>query len=94
MCACIFVVNHIKERPSGSVVMTSDPGMLRDRGRVAKEEKKTQSTRAHRDTHKRKRVGYTLQHLNLQQLQKQAQREAWQFVLLTFMGTVNRRTHK
>lgn len=55
VCVCICVANHIKERQSGSVVMTSDPGMLRDRGRVVEEEKKTQSNIAtHTHTHKEK----------------------------------------
>ena len=78
VCVRICVANHIKERRSGSVVMTSDPGVLQDRGRVAEEEKKTvKHTRTHTHTQAdtstctRKRVGYTVQPLNLQQLEKQ-----------------------
>lgn len=35
VCARICVANHIKERRSCSAVVTSDPGVLRYRGRVA-----------------------------------------------------------
>lgn len=43
MSVPVYVANHFKEQRSGSVVMTSDPGMLQERGRVAEEEKKTRS---------------------------------------------------
>lgn len=75
VCTCICVANHIKELRSGSVVMTSDPGMLRDRGRVAEEEEKkkdtVERTHTHTLTHKEKGGIHTLQPLNLQQLKKQ-----------------------
>lgn len=73
MCACICVAHHIKERWSGSVVMTSDPGMLRDRGRVEEVEgkKKTQLNMLTHTYTQGKRVGL----LNAQQLEKQPQTE-------------------
>lgn len=76
VCARICVAHHIKERWSGSVVMTSDPGMLRDRGRVEEEEgkKKTQSNMLTHTYTQGKRVG-SAQSLNAQQLEKQPQTE-------------------
>lgn len=58
VCARICVAHHIKERWSGSVVMTSDPGMLRDRGRVEEVEGK-KKTQLNMLTHTRKKGGIT-----------------------------------
>lgn len=57
MCARICVAHHIKERWSGSVVMTSDPGMLRDRGRVEEVEGKKKTVK-HAHAHKEKGWDY------------------------------------
>lgn len=55
--ACMYVVHHIKQPERGLVVMTSEPGMLQDRGRAVGKKMSVQHTHTQRLTH---RVGHTV----------------------------------